>query len=191
MRKFLSLTLLVMVAAVALSGPRVSAVSADSEAPQLSRLLAQRGGSRGGGGRRGGGGAPSQCDVVGFLTGRVASVDVATSAVTVQSATGSLTAGFPDATVSTAKPGDDVLVGITLINTRTATIGGSVARLDQATGEVTIQTSSGPLVVRFPTRAIQGLQQGDEVLLKLDLTTASRPVPTTSPELSPRSRPNP
>ena len=62
-------------------------------------------------------------------------------------------------------------------NTRTATIGGSVARLDQANGEVMIQTVSGPLLVRFPTRAIQGLRQGDEVLLKLDLTTASRPSP--------------
>jgi len=191
MRKFLSLTLLVMVAAVALSGPVVSAVTADPEVSQLSRLLAQRGGSRGGGGRHGGGPAPSQCDVVGFLTGRVASVDVATSAVTVQTATGSLTAGFPDATVSTAKPGDDVLVGITLINTRTATIGGSVARLDQATGEVTIQTASGPLLVHFPTRAILGLRQGDEVLLKLDLTTASRPFPGNSPEVSPQPKSNP
>jgi len=185
MRKLLSLTLLVVVAAVALSGPRVSAVPADPEVPQLSRLLAQRAGSRGGGG------APSQCDVVGFLTGRVTSVDVATSAVTVQTATGSLTAGFPDTTVSTAKPGDDVLVGITLINTRTATIGGSVARLDQANGEVMIQTVSGPLLVRFPTRAIQGLRQGDEVLLKLDLTTASRPFPATSPEVSPQPKPDP
>jgi len=191
MRKLLSLTLLVVVAAVALSGPRVSAVPADPEVPQLSRLLAQRAGSHGGGGRRGGGGAPSQCDVVGFLTGRVTSVDVATSAVTVQTATGSLTAGFPDTTVSTAKPGDDVLVGITLINTRTATIGGSVARLDQANGEVMIQTVSGPLLVRFPTRAIQGLRQGDEVLLKLDLTTASRPFPATSPEVSPQPKPDP
>ena len=114
MRKFLSLTLLVMVAAVALSGPGVSAVPADPEVSQLSQLLAQRGGSRGGGGRRGGGPAPSQCDVVGFLTGRVASVDVTTSAVTVQTATGSLTAGFPDATVSTAKPGTMSSLGLPL-----------------------------------------------------------------------------
>ena len=142
MRKLLSLTLLVVVAAVALSGPRVSAVPADPEVPQLSRLLAQRAGSRGGGG------APSQCDVVGFLTGRVTSVDVATSAVTVQTATGSLTAGFPDTTVSTAKPGDDVLVGITLINTRTATIGGSVARLDQANGRKYLSVADGMADVR-------------------------------------------
>jgi hypothetical protein len=111
--------------------------------------------------------------------------------VSVQTATGSLAASFPDATVSTAKPGDDVLVGITLINTRTATIGGAVARLDQSTGEVTIQTASGPLLVHFPTRAIQGLRQGDEVLLKLDLTTASRPFPGTSPEGSSQPKPNP
>src|SRR5262249_62254666 len=54
-----------------------------------------------------------------------------------------------------------------------------------------IQTVSGPLLVRFPTRAIQGLRQGDEVLLKLDLTTASRPFPATSPEALPQPKPNP
>jgi hypothetical protein len=128
---------------------------------------------------------------VGFLTGRVARVDKAAGSVTVQTTTASLTASFSDDTISTTKPGDDVLVGIALINTRTATISGSVAHVDSATGEVTVQTASGPLTVRFASRAIQGVRQGDEVILKLDLTSAGPPLPVTPPEGPPQQKEKP
>jgi hypothetical protein len=188
MRKLETLTILVFLAATGLAWLCAGATLADPNIPETSRLLAQRSGGRGGLGRRGGGGAPSQGDVMGFLTGRVASVDKAAGSVTVQTKTGALTASFSDNTISTTKPGDDVLVGIALINTRTATISGPVVRVDSATGEVTVQTASGPLTVRFPSRAVQGVRQGDEVILKLDLTSVSPPLPVTPSQGPPQPK---
>jgi hypothetical protein len=190
MRRLETLTIVAILAATALAWQWASATPPDPKIPDTSRLLAQRSGGRGGLGRRGGG-APSQCDVVGFLTGRVARVDKAAGSVTVQTTTASLTASFSDDTISTTKPGDDVLVGIALINTRTATISGSVAHVDSATGEVTVQTASGPLTVRFASRAFQGVRQGDEVILKLDLTSAGPPLPVTPPEGPPQQKEKP
>jgi hypothetical protein len=187
MRKLETLTISAILAATALGCPWVGVTHADAQSPEISPSLAQRSGGRGGPGRRGGS-APSQCDVVSFLTGRIARVDRSTGDVTVQTTAQSLTARFSDDTISTTKPGDDVLVGIALINTRTGTISGPVARVDSATGEVTVQTAGGPLTVRFPGRAIQGVRQGDEVILKLDLTSVSPPLPVAPSEGAPQPK---
>src|SRR2546423_12262 len=84
-------------------------------------------------------------------------------------------ASFPPAVVAEVKPGDVVFVTVSVIDTRVATVTGSIAAVDQAKGTATVTTPGGPLTLTPSGTALGAMKPGDEVLLKLGLVDVGPP----------------
>jgi len=83
--------------------------------------------------------------------------------------------GGADRVVAEVKPGDVVFVTVSVIDTRVATVTGSIAAVDQAKGTATVTTPGGPLTLTPSGTALGAMKPGDEVLLKLGLVDVGPP----------------
>jgi hypothetical protein len=118
----------------------------------------------------------------------VTAVDEASGSITVQTEGGSFTAIFAPDTLKRTKVRDEVIVALEIVNMRIGAIAGPVSRVEQATGDVTVQTASGPLRLNFPSYAVRDLTQGDQVVVKLDLTDLGTAPGVPTPETPPPPR---
>ena len=134
-------------------------------------MLAQRGravpvpGGRAGGGRE----AAGPGDARSLVRAQVITVDPATGRIEMASEGMTLAATFPPDVVAEVKPGHVVFVTVSVIDTRMATLSGSIAAVDQAKGTATVATPGGSLTFTPTSTALSGMKPGDEVLLKLGL----------------------
>ena len=120
---------------------------------------------RGGGGRESG--TPS--DARTLVRAKVTAVDPDTGRVDMAADGLALTATFPPAVVAEIQPGHIVFVTVDVIDTRLATVTGSVAAVDEAKGTAAVATPGGTLTLTPSGRALGGMKTGDNVLLKLSL----------------------
>lgn len=148
--------LLVTAAAVAL--PAASSISA---------AAAPRRGSSAGGGGAGGPGTPG--DARTLVRAKVTAVDPSARRIEMTGAGLTLAAEFPPAVVAETKPGDVVFVTLDVVDTRLATVRGSIAAVDQAKGTVVVSMPGGTLTLTPSGNALASMKPGDEVLLKLNL----------------------
>jgi len=136
-----------------LAMPPVSA-AATAAAPQ-----------RGGAGERPG----TPADARTLVRAKVTAVDRSSGRIEMTGAGLTLSAVFPPAVVADAKPDDIVFVTLDVIDTRVATVRGSVAAVDQAKGTAVVSTPGGTLTLSPSATALAGMKPGDEVLLKLNV----------------------
>jgi len=120
---------------------------------------------RGGGGREPG--TPS--DARTLVRAKVTAVDPDTGRVDMAADGLALTATFPPAVVAEIQPGHIVFVTVDVIDTRLATVTGSIAAVDEAKGTAAVATPGGTLTLTPSGRALSGMKTGDNVLLKLSL----------------------
>ncbi len=152
-----------------------------------STVVAQRGGRgfRGRGGR-----GQASAGVRTIVKGRVTSVDPAGRLITLTIGGTSVKVEFPPAVVQGAKPGDEVMVTVELINTRVGAVTGPVTAVDRASGAVTVSLPGGPWTNTFLPADTVGIQPGDQAVLKLDLIDLGPPI-LPPPLLPGPSQPNP
>jgi hypothetical protein len=105
----------------------------------------------------------------------VTAVDVATGRIEMAAEGVTLGASFPPAVVAEVKPGDVVFVTVSVIDTRVATVTGSIAAVDQAKGTATVTTPGGTLTLTPSGTALGAMKPGDELLLKLGLVDVGPP----------------
>jgi hypothetical protein len=120
--------------------------------------------------RRGGGrepGTPSEARTL--VRAKVSAVDRETGRVDMTGSGLTLATTFPPAVVAELQPGHIVFVTVDVIDTRLATVTGSVAAVDEAKGTAAIATPGGTLMLTPSGRALSGMKIGDDVLLKLSL----------------------
>jgi len=140
-------------------------------------LLAQRGrafpapSGRGGVGREPAGSADARM----LVRAQVTAVDPATGRIEMAAEGMTLAATFPPAVVAEVKPGHVVFVTVSVIDTRVATVTGSIAAVDQAKGTATVATPGGSFTLTPSNTALGGMKPGDEVLLKLGLVDIGPP----------------
>ena len=120
---------------------------------------------RGGGGREPG--TPSDARML--VRAKVTAVDPTSGRVDMAADGLTLTATFPPAVVAELQPGHVVFVTVDVIDTRLATVTGSIAAVDEAKGTAAVTTSGGTLTLTPSGPALRGMKAGDEVLLKLSL----------------------
>jgi hypothetical protein len=133
--------------------------------PAVSTVSAAAPPRHGGGGRPGG----AQGDARTLVRAKVTAVDPATGRIEITGAGLTLAAEFPAAVVAETKPGDVVFVTLDLIDTRLATVRGSVVAVDQAKGTAVVSTPGGTLTLNPSGAALAAMKPGDDVLLKLNL----------------------
>ena len=140
-------------------------------------LLAQRGRAKPAPSGRGGVGREptGSGDARTLVRAQVTSVDPATGRIEMAADGMTLAATFPPAVVSGVKPGHVVFVTVSVIDTRVATVTGSIAAVDQAKGTATVATPGGSFTLTPSTTALDGMKPGDEVLLKLGLVDLGPP----------------
>src|SRR5260370_3312121 len=80
-----------------------------------------------------------------------------------------LGASFPPAVVAEVKPGDVVFVTVSVIDTRVATVTGSIAAVDQAKGTATVTTPGGTLTLTPSGTALAAMKPVVDLLLQLGL----------------------
>jgi len=66
-------------------------------------------------------------------------------------------------------------VTVSVIDTRVATVTGSIAAVDQAKGTATVTTPGGTLTLTPSGTALGAMKPGDELLLKLGLVDVGPP----------------
>ena len=134
-------------------------------------MLAQRGrampapSGRGGVGREPTGSGDART----LVRAQVTAVDPATGRIEMAADAMTLAATFPPAVVAEVKPGHVVFVTVSVIDTRVATVTGSIAAVDQVKGTATVATSGGSFTVTPSSTVLDGMKPGDDVLLKLGL----------------------
>jgi len=64
----------------------------------------------------------------------------------------------------------------------TAEVTGQVESVDARTGTLRLQTVDGPMTIRFPPAAVQGITKGDPVTVAFGIV---KPAPSASPQTSP------
>jgi hypothetical protein len=138
-------------------------------------LVAQRGRTPGRPGRGSGGPETDRADARTLLRARVTAVDAATGRIEIAADGVTLGASFPPAVVAEVKPGDVVFVTVSVIDTRLATVTGSIAAVDQAKGTATVTTPGGTLTLTPSGPALGGMKPGDELLLRLGLVDVGPP----------------
>ncbi len=137
-------------------------------------LIAQRGGHFGGRGGRG----QASAGIRTLVTGRITAVDATQNHITLAIGAASVQVEFPPAVVAAAKPGDQVMVTVELIDTRVGTVTGPVTAVDPASGAVTVSLPGGPWTNTFLPADIGAIKLGDQAVLKLDLIDLG---PTVAP----------
>jgi hypothetical protein len=105
----------------------------------------------------------------------VTAVDASTGRIEMAAEGVALGASFPPAVVAEVKPGDVVFVTVSVIDTRVATVTGSIAAVDQAKGTATVTTPGGPLTLTPSGPTLGAMKPGDAVLLKLGLVDVGPP----------------
>src|SRR5438128_440100 len=81
----------------------------------------------------------------------------------------------PAPVVSEVKTGHVVFVTVSVIDTRVATVTGSIAAVDRAKGTATVATPGGSFTLTPSSAALDGMKPGDDVLLKLGLVDVGPP----------------
>lgn len=157
------IALLPAIAAFAI--PRVAVVGAAPSAKIQSARASAAAPRRGGGGRQPG--TPS--DARTLVRAKVTAADPTSGRVDMAAEGLTLTATFPPAVVAELQPGHIVFVTVDVIDTRLATVTGSIAAVDEAKGTAAVTTPGGTLTLTPSAPALSGMKAGDEVLLKLSL----------------------
>jgi hypothetical protein len=140
-------------------------------------LLAQRGratpapSGRGGLGRE----RTDAGDARTLVRAQVTAVDPATGRIEMAAQGMTLAATFPPAVGADIEPGRVVYVTVSVIDTRVATVTGSIAAVDQAKGTATVATPGGSFTLTPWTAVLEGMKPGDAVLLKLGLVDLGPP----------------
>ena len=158
-----------MKARIAMAGMMLMLVLAGTAA------AAQRGRTPGPSGRGSGGRETNPADARTLLRARVTAVDAVTGRIEMAAEGVTLGASFPPAVVAEVKPGDVVFVTVSVIDTRVATVTGSIAAVDQAKGTATVTTPGGTLTLTPSGTALGAMKPGDELLLKLGLVDVGPP----------------
>jgi len=121
-------------------------------------------------GRAGGGHeAAEPSDARTLVRAQVTAVDPATGRIEMAADGMTLAATFPPAVVAEVKPGHIVYVTVSVIDTRVATVTGSIAAVDQDKGTATVATPGGSFTLTPSSTVLEGMKPGNEVLLKLGL----------------------
>ncbi len=160
-----------MRARIAMAGMMLLLAGTAAAAP----AVAQRVRAPGPSGRGRGGRETNPADARTLLRARVTAVDVATGRIEMAAEGVTLGASFPPAVVAEVKPGDVVFVTVSVIDTRVATVTGSIAAVDQAKGTATVTTPGGTLTLTPSGTARGAMKPGDELLLKLGLVDVGPP----------------
>lgn len=63
-----------------------------------------------------------------------------------------------------------------------AEVTGTVKSVNQKSGKLVLDTADGPVNVKFPAEAVQGVKKGDQVTVSVGLV---KPPPSASPQTSP------
>jgi len=66
-----------------------------------------------------------------------------------------------------------------------AEITGTVKSVNQKSGKLVLDTVDGPVNVKFPAEAVQGIKTGDQVTVSVGLV---KPAPSASPQTSPERK---
>jgi hypothetical protein len=153
-----------LAAIAALAIPRAAIVGA---APQTEILSARAGAAAP---RRGGGRQPgTPSDARTLVRAKVTAVDPTSGRVEMAADGLTLTATFPPAVVAELHPGHIVFVTVDVIDTRLATVAGSITSVDEAKGTAAVATPGGTVTLSPSGAALSGMTAGDDVLLKLSL----------------------
>ena len=67
----------------------------------------------------------------------------------------------------------------------TAEVSGTVKSVNEKSGKLVLDTMEGPVNVRFPPDAVQGIKKGDQVTVSVGLVKAP---PSASPQTTPRTK---
>ena len=104
-----------------------------------------------------------------LVRAQVTAVDRETGHIVMQADAGRFEADFPASVVADIKVGDIVLVTVNVINTRTATIAGSIASVDHDKDTLTVVTTSGPFTFGLVPDKLSEMKPGDPLVLKLEV----------------------
>jgi len=66
-----------------------------------------------------------------------------------------------------------------------AEVTGTVKNVNQKSGKLVLDTAEGPVSVKFPAEAVQGINKGDQVTVSVGLV---KPPPSASPQSSPSTK---
>lgn len=66
-----------------------------------------------------------------------------------------------------------------------AEVTGTVKSVNQKSGKLVLDTAEGPVSVKFPAEAVQGIKKGDAVTVSVGLL---KPPPSASPQTSPGTK---
>jgi hypothetical protein len=160
-----SVVIALLAAMAAVAVPRGAVVGATPLSEIHSARATAAAPRRGGGGREPG--TPS--DARTLLRAKVTAVDRESGRVDMTADGLTLTATFPAAVVAELQPGHIVFVTVDAIDTRLATVTGSIAAVDEAKGTAAVATPGGTLTLTPAGRVLSGMKIGDDVLLKLNL----------------------
>jgi hypothetical protein len=120
--------------------------------------------------RRGGGRQPGTAgDMRTLVRAKVTAVDPTSGRVDMAADGLTLSATFPPAVVAELRPGHIVFVTVDVIDTRLATVAGSISGIDEAKGTAAVATAGGTVTLTPSGPALGGMKAGDDVLLKLSL----------------------
>ena len=57
--------------------------------------------------------------------------------------------------------------------------------VNEKSGKLVLETAEGPVSIKFPPEAVQGIKKGDAVTVSIGLV---KPAPSASPQTSPRTK---
>ena len=66
-----------------------------------------------------------------------------------------------------------------------AEVTGTVKNVNEKSGKLVLDTAEGPVNVKFPAEAVQGIKKGDQVTVSVGLV---KPPPSASPQTSPSTK---
>ena len=66
-----------------------------------------------------------------------------------------------------------------------AEVTGTVKNVNQKSGKMVLDTAEGPVNVKFPAEAVQGIKKGDQVTVSVGLM---KPPPSASPQSAPSTK---
>ena len=66
-----------------------------------------------------------------------------------------------------------------------AEVTGTVKNVNEKSGKLVLDTAEGPVNVKFPAEAVQGIKKGDQVTVSVGLV---KPPPSASPQSSPSTK---
>ena len=66
-----------------------------------------------------------------------------------------------------------------------AEVTGTVKNVNQKSGKLVLDTAEGPVSVKFPAEAVQGINKGDQVTVSVGLV---KPPPSALPQSSPSTK---